>query len=676
MNPIRILWGALCAALLAQPATAETLEEALALPVASELVGARDTARWAWVENEAGKRNIRVADRDGKARAITDFTEDDGTQIYDLTFRQDGGALAWVRGGDDEYPDANLANTNSNAVAPKQQIFLTTIDGDRPIRMTIGEGHSPAFSPDGQRLAFTRKGEIWIWYAGEAQKVYAVRGEVRRLQWSPDGERLLFIDERDGYGFAALLHINHRKLSYINPGLGNAAEPIFSPDGKQIAYVRYLDPPAGAGDDTGPYWSLNVADVETGRSRQLWAPAAGPGARFYGTRSKNLFWSADNRIIFPWERSGWIHPYAIDATKGGNPHELTPGAFEVETYLLDADGRSLIYAANAGDIDRRHIWRVGLNGGSPVQLTNGKGIESYPTIGGNSLAVLATGVANPAHAAIADARLTPLGKRYALKSFVAPEQVIFQAEDGVTVHAQLFRGKGRGKKPALIYVHGGPRRQMLLGFHTSGYYSNGYITNQHFAAQGYDVLTVNYRSGTGYGLAFREAPGKGRDGATEYRDILAAGRWLAAQPDVDAKRIGIWGGSWGGYLTALALARNSDLFAAGVDFHGVHTLVRNPANNLSPNAQEAVRQLQWNSSPMAAIDSWRSPVLLIHGDDDRNVGFGQSLMLARELAARKIPFQEMAWPNERHSFFRYAAWRDSLKATDAFLNEHLMRKAP
>jgi dipeptidyl aminopeptidase/acylaminoacyl peptidase len=213
---------------------------------------------------------------------------------------------------------------------------------------------------------------------------------------------------------------------------------------------------------------------------------------------------------------------------------------------------------------------------------------------------------------------------------------------------------------------------MLLGFHPSSYYSNAYILNQHFAAEGYDVLAVNYRSGTGYGRAFREAPNIAREGAAEYRDILAAGRWLAGRGDVDPKRIGIWGGSWGGYLTALALARNSDLFAAGVDFHGVHAMVRPVENNLSPDAQAVAHQLQWQSSPMGSIDKWRSPVLLIHGDDDKNVDFGQSLLLARELAARHIPYKDLVFPNERHGFLRYADWLASYRAADAFLRPILL----
>ena len=140
---------------------------------------------------------------------------------------------------------------------------------------------------------------------------------------------------------------------------------------------------------------------------------------------------------------------------------------------------------------------------------------------------------------------------------------------------------------------------------------------------------------------------------------------------MDSNRIGIWGGSWGGYLTALALARDSELFKVGVDLNGVHSLLRPVPDSLSPEAQLKARQVQWQASPLASIDSWRSPVLLIHGDDDRNVAFSQSLLLARELKARRIPFEQLVFPNERHDFFRHAHWLQSLEAADRFLAEVL-----
>jgi dipeptidyl aminopeptidase/acylaminoacyl peptidase len=653
----------------AAAAAPDALETALALPVAGGLTGAQDAARFAWVETTAGARNVWVADKGSPARRITAFTADDGIEIYDLAFSRDGAMLAYARGGDAEFPDDRLPNAGLETSTPEQLLYLSMLDGAEPA--LIGKGHAPVFSPSGEALAFVHGHELWLWKKGaKAERIASLPGEIGRLTWSPDGRQLLFVDDRRDHSFIGLLDVAAGKLSYLGAGLGFAVEPVFSPDGGRVAFIAYVDPPAGAAPGGGSYWSLRVADVASGTVRTLWTPPAGSGGKYAGTRSYNLFWAGDT-IVFPWEGTGWLHPYAIDAAKGGAPHDLTPGVFEVDSFVVAPDRRTLVYAANPGDLDRRHVWRVALEGGAPVRLTSGAGSESYPLFGGDVLATITADASHPAFAALADTRLTPLGRQAEAKGFVAPETVTFRAEDGVEVHAQWFHGAGKGPHPALIFVHGGPRRQMMPGFHASSYYSNAYVLNQSFAAEGYDVLSVNYRSGTGYGLAFRDAPGIAREGASEYRDVIAAGRWLAARPDVDPKRIGIWGGSWGGYLTALALARNSDLFAAGVDFHGVHAMLRPIEGNVSPDAQIRVRQLQWSSSPMGAIAGWRSPVLLIHGDDDHNVDFDQSLLLARELAARGVPHEELVFPNERHGFLRYGDWLKSYRAAEGFFGRML-----
>ena len=665
---------ALTSPVLAVPAAQaqpDLLAEALALPVTGGLVGARNTERFAWIENAAGVRNIWIAEPGQPARRVTEYSEDDGIELSDLALSDDGARLAFVRGGDAEYPDEDPPNTGSATETPKQQIYLLRLNGGgSPI--LVDEGHSPTFTPAGDRLAYAKKGEIWLWEGKDrTRRLASVAGEVHQLRWSPDGLRLVFVDHRDTHSFVGLIDVARGRVSYPGAALGFSVEPVFSPDGRQIAFINYAEPPAGAGPDSGPYWSIYVADVATGVSRELWSAPQGIGGRYFGTRSRNLFWSANGEIVFPWERSGWLHPYAIDAATGGKPRELTTGAFEVETFLLTPDKRSLIYAANVGDLERRHVWRQNLAGGSPVRVTSSEGTESSPAFAGDSLAVIATDVRRPAFPALARAGLPPLGRAATAAWFLAPQPVLFRADDGVEVHGELFVGRGGGKRPALVYVHGGPRRQMLPGFHPSEYYSRTYVMNQYLASQGYDVLAVNYRSGTGYGRAFRDAPDTGREGGAEYRDILAAGRWLAARNDVDPGRVGIWGGSWGGYLTALALARDSELFKVGVDLNGVHSVLRPVPDSLSPDAQLKARQVQWQASPLASIDSWRSPVLLIHGDDDRNVAFSQSLLLARELKARRIPFEELVFPNERHDFFRHGHWLQSLETADRFLAEVL-----
>src|SRR5437016_7600229 len=127
-----------------------------------------------------------------------------------------------------------------------------------------------------------------------------------------------------------------------------------------------------------------------------------------------------------------------------------------------------------------------------------------------------------------------------------------------------------------------------------------------------------------YGRAFREAANAGWRGSSEYKDVVAGAKYLQSLPIVDAKRIGLWGGSYGGFLTAMGLARNSDIFSAGVDMHGVHDWSARGevggAQGQAPDQRKA-QDLAFASSPNASIDKWRSPVLLIQGDDDRNVAF-------------------------------------------------------
>jgi dipeptidyl aminopeptidase/acylaminoacyl peptidase len=269
---------------------------------------------------------------------------------------------------------------------------------------------------------------------------------------------------------------------------------------------------------------------------------------------------------------------------------------------------------------------------------------------------------------------------------VAPKKVVYKAPDGVDVHGQLFdAGSGQraagggGRRPAVVFVHGGPPRQMLLGWHYSDYYSNAYAMNQYLASRGYVVLSVNFRLGIGYGREFHHPPGGGVQGASEYQDVKAGAEYLRTLPQVDGSRIGIYGGSYGGFLTALALARDSDLFAAGVDIHGVHNWTGERAQPLlaadryekAPDVARAL-EIAWRSSPVSSISTWKSPVLLIHGDDDRNVRFSQTVDLARRLAAAGVPFEELVIPDDTHHWMRHANAIRVNAATAEFFDRKLV----
>jgi dipeptidyl aminopeptidase/acylaminoacyl peptidase len=259
---------------------------------------------------------------------------------------------------------------------------------------------------------------------------------------------------------------------------------------------------------------------------------------------------------------------------------------------------------------------------------------------------------------------------------VEPQPVTFPATDGLEIHGQLFLPPGHRsdrRYPAVLYFHGGPQSQMVLGYHYHliDYYQKMYALNQYLAHDGYIVLSVNYRGGTGYGMKFRQAEGTGGRGATEVRDVIGAGRYLRARGDVDSTRIGLWGGSYGGYLTGMGLAVASDMFAAGVDVHGVHSWdVR-----LSANERDEVRQLARKSSPIGNVETWTSPVLLIHGDDDRNVLFTQSVSLYGQLMKHGVDVEYLVFPNDEHPFLLHANWLRAWEAAVDFFDRKLKHRA-
>lgn len=202
---------------------------------------------------------------------------------------------------------------------------------------------------------------------------------------------------------------------------------------------------------------------------------------------------------------------------------------------------------------------------------------------------------------------------------------------------------------------------LRLGYHYMHFYHMAYAINQWLASQGYVVMSVNYRSGIGYGKSFRTAPNTGGRGNAEYQDVLASGKYLQTRPDVDPKRVGIWGLSYGGVLTAQALARNSDVFKVGVDLAGVHLW----GSSLDPE------NVSYRSSAIAAIDTWKSPVLLVHGDDDRNVAFAQTTGLVQLLRAHNVEHELIVFPDDVHESLIYKRWMYTLDRMEDFLRRHL-----
>ena len=689
----------LCVAAAAQESPF-TLEQIMSSPFPEGLTAAPVGGAIGWVFNLRGARNIWVAQPPSyKARAITSYAEDDGQEIGDLAWTPDGKAIVYTRGGDmemgREYP-----NPRSFPQGVEQDVWLITLAGGQPKR--LGEGHSPAVSPKGDSVAFIYKSQVWLAKIEGSEKAAQLihsKGDSDSLRWSPDGSKLAFVSRRGDHSLIGVYDFGSKALRYLDPSVDRDFAPVWSPAGKQIGFIRISTSREAfefGPKRTGQPWSIRVADVTSGFGHQVWIAQEGKGSVSRGITADNqLFWASGDQLVFPWERDGWTHLYAVSSqipkasaeARVEQPSNratlLTPGDFEVEHVALSPDRKEILFSSNQDDIDRRHIWRVAVSGSEPTPVTTGKGIEWSPVVtsDGKAIAMLRSDARRPARPAIlADSGevrdLAPevIPPDFPSEQLVEPQQVVFSGADGMPIHGQLFLPKNGARHPAVVFFHGGSRRQMLLGWHYMFYYRNAYALNQYLASRGYVVLSVNYRSGIGYGMEFREALNYGATGASEFNDVMGAGLYLRSRPDVDPRRIGLWGGSYGGYLTALGLARASNLFAAGVDLHGVHDWnleIPNFAPAYDPAKNPDVARLAYESSPMASVKTWRSPVLLIHGDDDRNVPFSETVQLAEALRKQGVEFQTLVFPDEIHDFLTYARWLQAYHATADFFEQRL-----
>jgi len=628
----------------------------------------------------------------------------------------DGSSLLFVR-------DGQIYRAKISAVRPASDVDR----GERAFIKEWGTQSAPKWSPDGRKIAFvtTRSDHSFVVvYDVAARSVKYLSPSVdfdTMPMWLPDSRHLVFM-RRPGLPFG-------QQAQQGGGGIGLPNGPAFQAPGAAAAAGRGARGGCGArgGAAGAPQAQANAqapapvtntspglmratfkggytlaffkADVTTGEAQETWHNQPNdPMVNNFTTARL-----AGNFLVFPYTPGGgrggrgaaqaasspgappaapvdeWDRYYALDITTASARPALlttTDGLIEDQTSIaFSGDGKTFYYCTNAKDIERRHIWAVPVAGGTPVQITTGEGVETYPAplASGKYLATLSAdwkmpqsiGVWPLGAAASAQRIVFPTSRPgFPMDAHVRPEIVLTKAADGLEIHNQLFLPKDLRpgeRRPAIVFVHGGPVRQMMPAYHYMQFYHWAYGINQWLASQGYVGLSVNYRSGIGYGRSFRTAPNTGGQGNAEYQDVLAGGKYLQTRPEVDPNRIGIWGLSYGGVLTSQALARNSDIFKAGVDLAGVHLW----GSSLDPES------VSYKSSTISAVDGWKSPVLLVHGDDDRNVAFQQTTGLVQLLRQRDVYFELIVFPDDTHESLLHSRWLYTLGRMETFLHKFL-----
>ena len=703
-----------------------TLQQALSAPYSTSLTAAPKGALFAWVEDAEGRHNLWVGGPETPARQLTHNTQDDAQDIAQLAWSPDAESIAYTYGA--EIGASGQPANPAHLQRPTALQVIVQSLGKKTAPISIPNARRPFFL-DTHTLLFLREGKIWTTELtsnpSPHQLVYD-RGSASSLTLSPDGKLLAYVSTRrqsghPSHSYIALYDLSAHTLRFVSPATDVDSAPAFSPDGKQLAWLRrpFTETLEFETDRVSAMpWSIQLCDLTTNTTRTLYSPEPnkyGSVLPRMATGDPYLLFPSSDRVLFFSEADGWVHLYSVRTKDGKPPVSLTSHNGEIEDATLSSDKRRVYFSSTGTpttcegsgcthavplpeSADIRSIWQLSLDTDQgPVPMTPTSIIATHPVaLSNDRVAGLISTASEPMHPAILSSKPAPpetlqlveapmavhptaLPANYPADRFVIPKQVRFNSSDGIHLHGQIFEPNPpkpvSGKRAALIFVHGGPKRQMLLGYPSMDYYSNAYAMNQYLASRGFVVLSVNYRCGIGYGLEFRQCENSGASGGTEYNDVLAAVNYLRARPDVDPKRIGIWGGSYGGYLTALALARNSDLFAAGVDFHGVHDWILEDNRDdwlEGTNAQkDDIAAKAHAASPLNTLDHWRSPVLLIHGDDDPEVAYAQTPTLADQLRAHDIPMEELVFPDEVHGFLLHKDWLAAYEAEAAFFERLL-----
>ncbi|MDZ7790830.1 MAG: S9 family peptidase [Xanthomonadales bacterium] len=515
-------------------------------------------------------------------------------------------------------------------------------------------GHSPAWFSDGKRIVFINDGDLWTVAVDSQSPVRLTRDEhdVRAPKPSPDGGHIAFYSARSGHqdiwlidadGSGEPRQLTQESMAAEEIRLGHA----WSPDGETIAYFS----------NKSDYWSdgLWLVDVASGKERRLTDEIMGQatpawsddGSRIavYAT-GKDEFWYGDLSDL-----------YVIDAESG----DARRVEMQVHTVAMNRpqwtpDGSELFFPNHArGEID---IWRVPSSGGVATQVSNTGGlIHGFDASADAAELIMVR--STPTRGREIDALSKAGGRAEQLTQVAtewqgvkAPEVISFRSKDGLYIQAFLFTPPEFSpdkQYPALVQVHGGG---------TNSYYNGLNLVEQRLAKQGYVVMAINYRGGSGFGRAFQDmAVNDWANG--QAQDAAAAADFIREQPWSTGK-VGIYGYSYGGIMSLAAVTRWPEAFDAAVPMAGIYDwadayetadrlgrLFTREGHGGPPDERPDIYA---RSNSVTLLDQVQTPILLQHGEADARAPFRQFEMVVEALARHGKVFESHSYPEQPHRF--------------------------
>ena len=661
----------------------------------------------AFLWNAAGGafRDLYVYDPDSRRlRRLTDLAAEDDplTRTPAEKDERRSGFLAPAAG----LADFDLSRDGSRAAfVHKGDLYIAATDGSRPpVRLTRTKAieAQPRLSPDGARLAFVRENQLFTQdlRTGQLWQITDVEGEgaaVTQYRWSPDGRRFLYT-VRLAAGRRVLLPNYSGRLVSVQP-LPRTVAGDAPPDTKLFVVdaaggrPRELDAgPWGSkvyAPDT-PEWSPDstriLRQVTHANFKQsqilVLDPATGKAAVAFEERdaawveTPSLEWSPDSRrILFTSERDGWSHLYTA-AREGGEVRQLTRGPWEIHTertWGRDPQwiGEFIYYSSTEVSPAERQLYRIRADGSGKERLSEKSGLNvGVVSEDGKYTALLFADVAHPWDLYVNGARVTA-STRPGFAEYPWPETrfVTFPSlKDRKPVAAKILLPPGAQKqRPAILFIHGSGYATSVLR-QWGAYHDLRYVFNCYLANHGYVVMDMDYRGSSGYGRDWRTGVYL-HMGGPDLEDVLGAVEYLRGLGTVDMRRIGIWGSSYGGFMTNMAMFLSPDTFRAGAAFSAVndwenynafYTGQRLTTPQENP---EAYRR----SSPIIFSGMLKNHLLMVHGIVDSNVMFQDAVQLSQKLIHEGKNFEETYYPEEDHLFARDESLIDAFrKAADFF----------